>query len=51
MARGPKIGPFVSLAIGTSTSESGRIMGSDFNASPGADHTWLMLGARGTYDL
>jgi hypothetical protein len=51
MARGPKLGPFVGLAIGARSSETGRVYGSDVDRSGGAGHEWAMLGVRGTYDL
>jgi hypothetical protein len=51
MARGPKIGPFAGLALGTRLSESGRVWGHDVDYSSGSDHQWLMLGVRGTLDL
>src|SRR5262245_16055469 len=51
MARGPKIGPFAGLAIGTRLSESGRVWGNAVDQSSGSDHQWLMLGVRGTLDL
>jgi hypothetical protein len=51
MARGPKLGPFVGLALGTRLSQSGRVWGQDIDNSNGSDHQWLMLGVRGTLDL
>src|SRR5262249_57634080 len=36
MARGPKLGPFLGLALGTRTSESGRVWGNDVNQSSGS---------------